>query len=127
MNAAGDTNQIGASGERAGLDPREAARILEQAKRQARRQFDPVSPLAAVAGAGAFLVGYGAVWWSMRDQQVYGTGPALWSLAAFYGAMAVGGIVVGAVSNRATAGGSAAPTAGPAAPPLGSAATICPR
>src|ERR1700694_2724703 len=106
MNAAGDTNQIGAPVEEAGLDPQEAARILEHAKRQARRQFDPVSPLAALAGAGAFLVGYGAVWWSMRDQQVYTTGPALWSLAAFYGAMAVGGIVVGAVSNRATAGGS---------------------
>jgi hypothetical protein len=103
MTAAGDTNQIGASGEGAVLDPREAARILEQAKRQARRQFDPVSPLAALAGAGAFLVGYGAVWWSMRDQQVY-TGPALWSLAVFYGAMAVGGIVAGVVSSRANAG-----------------------
>src|ERR1700737_1326406 len=104
MNASGDTNQIGAAGEGAGLDPREAAKILEQAKSQARRQFDPASPLAALAGAGAFLVGYGAVWWSMRDQQVYSTGPALWSLAVFYGAMAVGGIVAGAVSNRATAG-----------------------
>jgi hypothetical protein len=104
MNAAGDTDQIEASGEVAGLDPREAARILEQTGRQARRQFDPVSPLAALAGAGAFLVGYGAVWWSMRDQQVYTTGPALWSLAVFYGAMTVGGIVAGVVSNRATAG-----------------------
>jgi hypothetical protein len=104
MNAAGDTDQIGTAAEDAALDPREAERILDQAKRQARRQFDPVSPLAAVAGAGAFLVGYGAVWWSMRDQQVYTTGPALWSLAVFYGAMAVGGIVAGVVSNRATAG-----------------------
>jgi hypothetical protein len=103
MNAASDTNQIGAAGEAAGLDPREAARILDQTKRQARRQFDPVSPLAALAGAGAFLFGYGAVWWSMRDQQVY-SGPALWSLAVFYGAMAVGGIVAGVVSRRANAG-----------------------
>jgi hypothetical protein len=103
MNAASDTNQIGAAGEGAGLDPREAALILEQTKRQARRQFDPVSPLAALAGAGAFLFGYGAVWWSMRDQQVY-SGPALWSLAVFYGAMAVGGIVAGVVSRRANAG-----------------------
>ncbi len=98
-----DTNQIGSAVEGAGLDPRDAALILEQATRQARRQFDPVSPLAAVAGAGAFLFGYGAVWWSMRDQQVY-TGPALWSLVVFYGAMAVGGIVAGVVSNRANAG-----------------------
>jgi hypothetical protein len=104
MNAAGDTNQIGAVGEGAGLDPREAATILEQTRRQAQHQFDPVTPLAVVAGAGAFLVGYGAVWWSMRDQQVYTTGPALWSLAVFYGAIAVGGIVAGVVANRANAG-----------------------
>jgi hypothetical protein len=104
MNAAGDTNQIGEAGEAAGLDPREAARILEQTKRQAQHQFSPVTPLAVVAGAGAFLFGYGAVWWSMRDQQVYTTGPALWSLGVFYGAMAVGGIVAGVVANRANAG-----------------------
>jgi len=103
MNVIGDSDQAASAGEGAGLDPREAAKILEEAKRQARRQFDPVSPLAAVAGAGAFLVGYGAVWWSMRDQHVY-TGPALWSLAVFYGAMAVGGIVAGMVSSRANAG-----------------------
>ena len=104
MNSIGDGNQAASTDDVAGMDPREAATILEQTKKQARRQFDPVSPLAAVAGAGAFLVGYGAVWWSMRDQQVYTTGPALWSLAVFYGAMAVGGIVAGVVSNRATAG-----------------------
>jgi hypothetical protein len=104
MNVVGDTDEAASTGEGAGLDPRDAAQILEQTNRQARRQFDPVSPLAAVAGAGAFLFGYGAVWWSMRDQQVYTTGPALWSLAVFYGAMAVGGIIAGVVSRRATAG-----------------------
>jgi hypothetical protein len=104
MDSIGDGNELASTGEVAGLDPREAAQILDQAKRQARRQFDPVSPLAAVAGAGAFLVGYGTVWWSMRDQQVYTTGPALWSLAVLYGALAVSGIVAGVVSRRATAG-----------------------
>ena len=103
MNVIGDASQAAAD-EGADLDPSEAARILEQATRQARRQFDPVSPLAAAAGAGAFLFGYGAVWWSMRDQQVYTTGPALWSLAVLYGFLAVSGIVAGVVSRRATAG-----------------------
>ena len=70
-----DTNQVGAAGEGAGLDPRDAATILEQTNRQARRQFDPQSVLAAVVGAGVFLFGYGAVWWSMHDQRVY-SGPA---------------------------------------------------
>jgi hypothetical protein len=103
MKPAGDADLIGTAGEGAGLDPREAAQILDQANRQARRQFDPVSPLAAVAGAGAFLFGYGAVWWSMHDQQVY-SGPTLWSLAVLYGFLAVAGIVAGVVSRRATAG-----------------------
>jgi hypothetical protein len=103
MNVTGDTDQAASAGEGASLDPREAAKILEQAKRQARRQFDPVSPLAAVAGAGAFLFGYGAVWWSMRDQHVY-SGPALWSLAVLYGLLAVSGIVAGVASSRANAG-----------------------
>ena len=103
MNPAGDTNQMGTAAEGAGPDPREAARILEQTQRQARRQFDPQSALAAVAGAGVFLFGYGAVWWSMRDQHVY-SGPAGWSLAVLYGLIAVSGIVGGVAMSRANAG-----------------------
>jgi hypothetical protein len=103
MNPAGDTNQIGTEGEGAELDPREAARILEQTQRQARRQFDPQSALGAVAGAGVFLFGYGAVWWSMRDQHVY-TGPAGWSLAVLYGLIAVAAIAGGVAFSRANVG-----------------------
>jgi hypothetical protein len=94
MNVVGDTNEAASAGEVAGMDPREAAKILEQTKLQARRQFDPQSALAAVVGAGVFLFGYGAVWWSMRDQQVY-SGPAGWSLAVLYGLIAVSAIVGG--------------------------------
>jgi len=104
MNMTGDTKQAASAGEEAGLDPREAAQILEQAKRQAQRQFDPHPPLAVVVGAaGVFLFGYGAVWWSMRAQHVY-TGPALWSLAVLYGLIAVSAIAGSVVSNRAKSG-----------------------
>jgi hypothetical protein len=103
MNAIGDTNQAASAEEGASLDPREAAQILEQTKRQARRQFDPQSALAAVAGAGVFLFGYGAVWFSMRDQHVY-SGPAGWSLAVLYGLIAVSGIVGSVALSRANAG-----------------------
>jgi hypothetical protein len=103
MNPIGDTNEAVSAGEVAGMDPREAAKILEQTKRQARRQFDPQSALAAVVGAGVFLFGYGAVWWSMRDQQVY-SGPAGWSLAVLYGLIAVSSIVGGVALSRANAG-----------------------
>src|ERR1700737_2265271 len=103
MNVIDDANQAPSAGEGAGLDPREAAKILEQAGRQARRQFDPQPPLAAVlGGAGVFLFGYGAVWWSMRDQHVY-SGPAGWSLAVLYGLIAVSAIV-GSMANRAKSG-----------------------
>jgi hypothetical protein len=104
MNMVGDTNEAASAGEGASLDPREAAQILEQAKSQARRQFDPHPPLAVVVGAaGVFLFGYGAVWWSMRDQHVYTTGPALWSLAVLYGLIAVSAIA-GSVAGRAKSG-----------------------
>jgi hypothetical protein len=105
MNVIGDTDEAASGGEGASLDPGEAAKILEQAKRQARRQFDPQPPLAVVVGAaGVFLFGYGAVWWSMRDQHVYTTGPALWSLAVLYGLIAVSAIVGSVVFNRARSG-----------------------
>jgi hypothetical protein len=103
MNSIGDSNQAAPTGEVADLDPREAAKILEQTRRQARRQFDPQSVLAAVVGAGVFLFGYGAVWWSMHDQHVY-SGPAGWSLAVLYGLIAVSAIVGGAALSRANAG-----------------------
>ena len=102
MNPAGDTNQIGTAGEGSGLEPREAARILEQTKRQARRAFDPQPPIIAVAAAGFFLFGYGAVWWSLRDQ--HPAVPALWSLAVFYGLIVIVAIIGSLVFPRPTAG-----------------------
>lgn len=101
MNKAGGTDQgsAGAGGE---LDPREAASILEQARRQARYAFDSQPPALAVAVAAFFLVAYGAVWWSLRDQ--HPAVPAGWSLAVFYGAAVIVAIVGGVVSSRASAG-----------------------
>lgn len=85
------------------LDPREAARIVEQTAIQARRQFEPASPKTALLGAGVFLFGYGAVWFSMRDQRVY-TGPAGWSIAVLYVLIIVSGIISSRVFWRATTG-----------------------
>ena len=105
MNSIGDGNQAASTDDVAGMDPREAATILEQTKRQARRQFDPQPPLFVVVGAaGVFLFGYGAVWWSMRDQHPYSSGPALWSLAVLYGLIAVSSIAGSVVYNRSQSG-----------------------
>lgn len=99
MNGTDDPKAVKEGG---GLDPMEASRILEQTKRSAQRAFDIESPVIAVLAAGFFLFGYGAVWFSLRDQ--HPAVPALWSLAVFYGLIAALGIGASVVSSRATAG-----------------------
>jgi hypothetical protein len=86
-----------------GLDPREAAKLLEQTKRQAQRQFDLAPPLLTLIRAAVILVGYGAVWWSVRDQHPY-TGPSLAAVAAIYGAVIFVIVVSALAIQRATAG-----------------------
>ena len=60
MNEIRDNQSTGAFDDQGELDPREAARLVEQTSRQARRAFDP-SPVAAVVGAGVFLIGYASL------------------------------------------------------------------
>jgi hypothetical protein len=103
MNATHDTDDSRTGDEGGELDPREAARIIEQTAIHARRQFEPASPLTAALGAGVFLFGYGAVWFSMRDQHVY-VGPAGWSIAFLYGLIAVSAVISGQAFKRATTG-----------------------
>jgi hypothetical protein len=103
MNDIRDTDETGMDDEGGVLDPREAALLVTQTAIQARRQFEPSSPLAALLGAGVFLFGYGSVWLSMRGQHVY-KGPAGWSLGVLYGLIAVAAIVGSRVSRRATTG-----------------------
>jgi hypothetical protein len=51
-----------------GIDPREAARLLEQTRREAQRRFDIRSPRLSLLGAAVVL---GAVWLSVRGQHPY--------------------------------------------------------
>lgn len=98
----GNTDPATTAGEGSGLDPLEAAKILEQTRKQARRAFDLESPVVAVVGAGVFLFGYGAAWFSMRDQ--HPAVPALWSLGVLYGLIAISAVVGSVASSRATSG-----------------------
>lgn len=104
-----DANQAATVGEGATMDPREAAKILEQTQRQARRAFDIESPVVAVVGAGVFLFGYGAAWLSM--QNLHPQVPALWSLGVLYGLIAISAIVGSVTMSRATAGVTLSTTA----------------
>src|SRR5437870_673049 len=98
-----DTNETMTADEGDGLDPREAAKLLEQTKRQAQRQFDLRPSLLTLIRAAVILVAYGAVWWSVRGQHPY-EGPNAAALAAVYGAVIVVIVVSAVVLQRATSG-----------------------
>lgn len=85
------------------LDPGEAARLLDQAGRAARRQFNLNPPWTAMGVGGVILLAYGALWYSTRGQDPY-SGPALTAVVLVYAAVAVA-IASGARTfQRATTG-----------------------
>jgi len=65
------------------LDPRGAARLLAQTHRRARRELDFRSPWLSVIAAGAVLIGFGAVWLSVRGQHPF-KGPTAAALVVLY-------------------------------------------
>jgi len=95
--------QDSASAGEGGLDPREAARLLEQTRREALRKFDLSSPLLSVLGAAVVLVALGAVWLSVRGQHPY-KGPTAAGLLVMYGILVCWIGVVITFRRRATAG-----------------------
>jgi hypothetical protein len=90
MNGTHDTEPVDSDG--GALDPRQAAELIEQTATRARRAFETSSPIAAGIGAGVFLFGYGAVWWSISGQHPY-AGPALWAVIVLYGLILILAVV----------------------------------
>ena len=86
------------------LDPREAARLLEQTTREARRQFTPNPPLLTAFMGAVILLAYGALWLSVLGQHPY-AGPNLGVIALVYATVAVTSAVSVTAYRRATAGG----------------------
>jgi len=85
------------------LDPREAARLLAQTEREAKRQFNLSPPwITAVMGA-VILVGYVALWLSTRGQHPY-SGPSAGAVVLVYVGVAISIAVAAKVYQRATAG-----------------------
>jgi DNA-binding MarR family transcriptional regulator len=85
------------------LDPREAARLLAQTEREARRQFNLNPQWINGLMAAVILVAYGTLWLSTRGQHPY-KGPNLGVVALVYVAVAVAFAVSVKVYRRATAG-----------------------
>ena len=62
-----------------GLDPREAARLLAETEREARRQFNLSPQWINVVMGAVILVAYGSLWLSTRGQHPYRGRALAWS------------------------------------------------
>lgn len=80
MNETSDTRTADSGGN---FDPQQAAALLDQTTQRARRQLTPGSPLLWFYRAVMLLVGLGACWLSVRNQQPY-TGPTGSALAVLF-------------------------------------------
>jgi hypothetical protein len=100
-----DEPELGESESTDQLDPREAAVLLDDTRRQAQRQFDIRPPALTLAAGVTVLLGYGAVWLSVRNEHPY-SGPSGWALAVLYGLLALWIVFVSTVLRRALRGRS---------------------
>jgi hypothetical protein len=101
MNGTRGTSQAGTAGD--GLDPQQAATLLEQTKLQARRQLEPSPPWLLVMRAALVLAACGSAWLSVRGQHPY-TGPTFAAILVVVPLLVVNFAVTVAVAKRATTG-----------------------
>jgi hypothetical protein len=72
MNGTRDTNRTETAADDGGeLDPRQAATLLDQTRRRARRRFEQAPPWLLTIRAILVLAACGTVWLSVRDQHPY--------------------------------------------------------
>ena len=100
MNHASDTTAAGNGGT---FDPRQAATLLDQTTRQARRQFQPSPPWLLATRAVLVLAALGAIWLSVRGQHPY-RGPTAADIPVLVGFIVVNFAATVAVRKRAIAG-----------------------
>jgi hypothetical protein len=71
MNEEADTTSAPGSGEAVGLDPQAAAVIMRQARERADSELRVRRPVLFLTWGLALLIGYGAMWLSVRGQHPY--------------------------------------------------------
>jgi hypothetical protein len=103
MQGTHDTDETASASDGDRLDPREAAQLLAQTKREAHRQFDLSPPWVSAFMGAVILVAYGALWLSTRGQYPY-VGPSLGVVGLVYAAVAISIAVSVRFYRRATAG-----------------------
>ena len=102
MNETPATNQTAAA-DNGGLDPRDAAMLVDQTQRQTRRQFEAVPPWLSLIRAAVVLAAYGAIWLSVRGQHPY-QGPTGLVIVVVYVLVAVVFRATIVAAKRATTG-----------------------
>ena len=100
MNHASDTTAAGNGGT---FDPQQAAALLDQTTRQARRQLQPSPPWLLATRAVMVLAALGAIWLSVRGQHPY-RGPTTADIPILVAFIVINFAATVAVSRRATAG-----------------------
>jgi hypothetical protein len=103
MNGTSDRDTTDTYEDEGGLDPREAARLLERTRRQAQRGLDSRSPWLSLLAAAVAFVAFGAVWLSVRGQHPY-KGPTPAGLVVLYAVVLIRIASVVFAHRRATAG-----------------------
>jgi hypothetical protein len=103
MNGTHDTDETPTPDTGGGLGLREAAALLEQTRRQARRQLEVHKPLFVLLQAAAVLGIYGAIWLSVRGQHPY-QGPSLRVIGPVYTVLVVAIVATTVTMRRATTG-----------------------
>jgi hypothetical protein len=103
MQGTHDINAPTTADDGEGLDPREAARLLAQTERDAKRQFNFSPPWITAFGGAVIAVSYGALWLSTRGQHPY-SGPSAGAIVLVYAAVAVSIGVSAKLYQRATVG-----------------------
>jgi hypothetical protein len=90
------------------LSPEEAAELINETTRQARREFTHRRPVLNVLQAITMLVGFGAVWLAVRGQHPY-QGPTTATIVIVYTLLA---IVIGTAARlmRQASAGVSGPT-----------------
>ena len=97
MDEPQDTSE--SAGDQSELSPEQAAQLIEQTSREAKRQFGYwPSPWATLAGAAIWLAIYGTLWFSVRGQHPY-EGPTGWALLTIYSLIAVSAIAFSVVTR----------------------------
>ncbi|HEY3906378.1 MAG TPA: hypothetical protein VGM14_20880 [Streptosporangiaceae bacterium] len=92
-----------AAGSDGAFDPRQAAALLDQTTRQARRQLQPAPPWLLAARAVMVLAALGAIWLSVRGQHPY-RGPTTADILVLIAFIVVNFTATVAVRQRATSG-----------------------